>query len=346
MPEPSKPIEPEQVPEPETKAQSAEEIAPKIPSKTKSRKALFIGIGISLAVLILIISVFALVMSMRSAKQSETVTSNTRNGLDSIITKIGDKIGVEAKQEEGTYHQAYVAPDGRQYFVAKSAEQSWKYPSITENTPPRPLIKDSESTYKGCRAAEVSDGAKAKLDQAVAIFVESGYEKKGPYSYISYDVLDCQGGYEVSNEANTCSVVTELFYSTDVGVNTKYEDKEEWSLKVGCVDTSESQLLSEKISEYYQINNDIGSFSYLKDYPKDYPKDKAVFIRQPKYIEDSAVNGYKITELETDVGGSLFAYKKGDGKWVKVKYDSEIMNTCETINADPELKKIFEGKCN
>ena len=142
------------------------------------------------------------------------------------------------------------------------------------------------------------------------------------------------------------SVVTELFYSTDVGVNTKYEDKEEWSLKVGCVDTSESQLLSEKISEYYQINNDIGSFSYLKDYPKDYPKDKAVFIRQPKYIEDSAVNGYKITELETDVGGSLFAYKKGDGKWVKVKYDSEIMNTCETINADPELKQIFEGKCN
>ncbi|MCX6805137.1 MAG: hypothetical protein NT114_00365 [Patescibacteria group bacterium] len=341
MPEPSNPTEPEQVPEPETKAQSAEEIAPKIPTKTKSRKALFIGIGISLAVLILIISVFVLVMSMRSAKQSETVTSNTSNGLDSIISKIGDKIGVEAKQEEGFYHQAYMAPDGRQYFVAKSAEQSWKYPSITENTPPRPLIKDSESTYKGCRAAEVSDGAKAKLDQAVAIFVESGYEKKGPYSYISYDVLDCQGGYEVSNDANTCSVVTELFYSTDVGVNTKYEDKEEWSLKVGCVDASESQLLSENISEYYQINNDIGDFSYLKDYPKD----KAVLIRQPKYLEDSFVNGYKIAEFELDAGGNLFAYKKGDGKWVEVKYNGGS-DPCDTINADPELKKIFEGECS
>ena len=279
MPEPSKPTEPEQAPEQETKAQSAEEIAPKIPTKTKSRKALFIGIGISLAVLILIISVFALVMSMRSAKQSETVTSNTRNGLDSIITKIGDKIGVEAKQEEGTYHQAYVAPDGRQYFVAKSAEQSWKYPSITENTPPRPLIKDSESTYKGCRAAEVSDGAKAKLDQAVAIFVESGYEKKGPYSYPSYQTIDCRGGYEVSDYANACSVTTQLFYPYDVGVNTEYEDKEEWSLYVSCIGTTESQLLSEKMSKYYQINNDIGQFSYLKDYP-----DKAGFIRQPKYI--------------------------------------------------------------
>jgi hypothetical protein len=345
MPEPSNPTEPEQVPEPETKAQSAEEIAPKIPTKAKSRKSLFIGIGISLAVLILIISVFALVMSMRPAKQSETVSGNNSNGLDSIIAKIGDKIGVEAEQEEGTYHQAYVAPDGRQYFVAKSAEQSWKYPGITENTPPRPLINDSESTYKGCRAAEVSDGAKAKLDQAVAIFVESGYEKKGPYSYPSYQVIDCQGGYEVSNDTNTCSVITQLFYRSDVGVNTEYEDKEEWSLKVGCVDTSESKLLGEKISEYYQINNDIGDYSYLKDYPKD----KAVLIFQPKYIEDSAVNGYKIAEFEIVQPPNRYVYKKGDGKWVIVKLPDSTVDdngACKFINADPELKKIFESKCS
>ncbi len=345
MPEPSKPTEPEQSPQPESQALPAEEQAPNIPTNTKSRKALFIGIGIGIAVFLLIISAFALVMSNRAAKQSETVTSNTSNGLDSIITKIGDKIGVEAKQEEGTYHQAYMAPDGRQYFAVKSAEQSWKYPGITENTPPRPLINDSESTYKGCRAAEVKDGAKAKLDQAVAIFVESGYEKKGPYSYSSYDVLDCQGGYEVSNDANTCSVVTELFYSTDVGVNTKYEDKEEWSLKVGCVDASESQLLSENISEYYQINNDIGDFSYLKDYPKD----KAVLIRQPKYIEDSVVNGYKIAEFEIVQPPNRYVYKKGDGKWIIVKLPDNTVDdngACKFINANPDLKKIFEGACN
>ena len=346
MPEPSKPTEPEQSPEPESQAQPAEEPAPKIPTNTKSPKALFIGIGIGIAVLLLIISAFALVMSNRAAKQPESVMSNTGNGLDSIIAKIGDKIGVEAKGDEfGAYYQAYVAPDGKQYFTIDSVEQrgvkqSWEYPNITENTPPRPLIKDSESTYKGCRAAEVSDGAKAKLDQAVAIFVESGYEKKGPYSYISYQTIDCRGGYEVSNDANTCSVTTELFYPYDVGVNTEYEDKEEWSLKVGCVETSDSQLLSEKISEYYQINNDIGQFSYLKDYP-----DKAGFIRQPKYLFDSTVNGYKIAEFELDAGGNLFAYKKGDGKWVDVKYNGGS-DPCDTINADPELKKIFEDLCS
>jgi len=344
MPESSKPTEPEQAPEPEPKAQPALEPAPKIPAKAKSRKALFIIIGI--VVLLLITSVFALVMSMRSAKQSETVTSNTSNGLDSIIAKIGDKIGVEAKGDEfGAYYKAYVAPDGKQYFTIDSVEQrgvkqSWKYPNITENTPPRPLINDSESRYKGCRAAEVKDGAKAKLEQAVAIFVESGYEKKGPYSYPSYQTIDCRGGYEVSDYANACSVTTELFYPFDVGVNTKYEDKEEWSLYVSCIGTSESQLLSEKISEYYQINNDIGQFSSLKDYP-----DKAGFIRQPKYIKDSAVNGYKIAVFELDAGGNLFAYKKSDGKWVEVKYNGGS-DPCGTINADPDLKKIFEGKCN
>ena len=238
-----------------------------------------------------------------------------------------------------------MAPDGRQYFAVKSAEQSWKYPGITENTPPRPLINDSESTYKGCRAAEVSDGAKAKLDQAVAIFVESGYEKKGPYSYPSYQVIDCQGGYEVSNDTNTCSVTTQLFYSSDVGVNTEYEDKEEWSLKVGCLDTSRSQLLSEKISEYYQINNDIGDFSYLKDYPKD----KAVLISQPKYLEDSAVNGYKIAEFEIVQPPNRYVYKKGDGKWIIVKLPDNTVDdngACKFINANPDLKKIFEGACN
>ena len=341
MPEPSKPTEPEQSPQPESQAQPAEEPAPNIPTNTKSRKALFIGIGIGIAVLLLIISAFALVMSNRAVKQPETFTID---GLDSIIAKIGDKIGVEAKGDEyGTYYQAYVAPDGKQYFAIDSkfsVKQSWKYPGITENTPPRPLINDSESTYKGCRAAEVKDGAKAKLDQAVAIFVESGYEKKGPYSYPSYQTIDCRGGYEVSDYANACSVTTQLFYPYDVGVNTEYEDKEEWSLYVSCIGTTESQLLSEKMSKYYQINNDIGQFSYLKDYP-----DKAGFIRQPKYIEDSVVNGYKIAEFELDAGGNLFAYKKGDGKWVEVKYNGGS-DPCDTINADPELKKIFESKCS
>jgi hypothetical protein len=51
MPEPTLPTKPEQSQQPESQAQPAEEIAPKIPTKTNSRKDLFIGIGIGIAVL-------------------------------------------------------------------------------------------------------------------------------------------------------------------------------------------------------------------------------------------------------------------------------------------------------
>lgn len=293
------------------------------PTKSGAKKGLIVGAIVAIIGLALLVSIFVILQVIKNDSSSGGPTP-TKEGTALIIDKISAELGVNPAFHDTSaeylenghlvdgYYQNFFQMINPTTFTASVPKESWKYADIGTSS--------ADMGVSGtCKTARANDGVQTKLDQALAVFTEAGYTSSMPAEFPSSQSLDCNGGYEVTNQTESCSLTTSI--------------ERNWQLAVACVPTAQANAGKARSIEKYQVSVDIFGPHGTTERP--------ALLNGIGDIKDSKLSGYKIVGFNCGMANIYecnYAYKKGSDKWVRPTQH------CESWPEGGELKKIFEGE--